>query len=201
MSNYEQQYYILSSARVNGIPFLGPDENTAERNFSFERQPVGSAPLVFGNKEKERYRAEGVKDVVSAILFHGNNLVVRTSIRDALLDLNVPNMCMHPAIFVDDGDKWHEGYWYVTFTELFDCWDRNLSDASTSFVETEGERRYDVYEYVFDKELMDNTPLNTRLFFKMGGTIGAFVFCHESIAGIFRREVPMGARLVLAEEY
>jgi hypothetical protein len=56
-------------------------------------------------------------------------------------------------------------------------------------------------EYVFDKNVLDNTPLAQRLLFKMGGTVGAFVFCHESIAGIFRRETPSGARLVLASEY
>ncbi|MEJ7807501.1 MAG: hypothetical protein WKG03_16450 [Telluria sp.] len=108
---------------------------------------------------------------------------------------------MHPAIYIDDRDNWHEDYWYLTFTELFDCWDRQLSDTSTSCIEAGGEKIYDVYEYVLDKDLLDKTPLEKRLLFQMGGTVDAFVFCHESIAGLFRRDMPNGARLVLASDY
>jgi hypothetical protein len=201
MSDYEQQYYILRAAKGDQIPFLGPDEKTAERYFSFERQLVGSAPLVFRNMEREKNLAKRAQEVVGSILFHATNPLVNTSIRDALLELDVPNMYMHPAIYIDDRDKCHEDYWYVTFTELFDCWDRSLSDTSSSFVGTKGKECYDVYEYVLDKDLLDKTPLEKRLFFKMGGTIDAFVFCHESIARLFRRDMPNGARLVLAADY
>jgi hypothetical protein len=68
-------------------------------------------------------------------------------------------------------------------------------------VEANGEKDYDVYEYVLNKELLDKTPLEQRLLFKMGGTLEAFVFCHESIAVLFRRGMPNGARLVLASDY
>lgn len=201
MSDYEQQYYIVRAAEGRQVPYLGPDENTSEKNFSFEPQPLGAPPLVFTNMQKERNRTEGVKEAVGSILFHANNLVVCTSIRDALLDLHVAGMFMHPSIYIDDQDNWHEDYWYVTFTELFDCWDRTLSDKSTTFLETDGQKSYDVYEYLFNQEIMDKTPLKQRLLFKMGGTLEAFVFCHESIASIFRRNTPNGARLVLAADY
>ncbi len=49
MSDYTQQYYILRAEKQDKIPFLGPDENTVERDFSFEQQPVGSPPLIFKN--------------------------------------------------------------------------------------------------------------------------------------------------------
>jgi hypothetical protein len=201
MRNYEEQYYILRAAKGDQVPYLGPDENTVERNCSFERQPVGSAPLVFTNTERERNLAERVKDAVAPILFHGSNPLVSSAIRDALLAYDIPDMFMHPAIYIDDRDKWHEGYWYLTFTELFDCWGRENSDTSTSCIETNGKKHYDVYEYVLDKELLDKTPLEKRLFFQMGGAVDAFVFCHESIAGLFRRDIPNGARLVLAADY
>lgn len=201
MSDYEQQYYVLRPAKGNQVPFLGPHENTVERNCSFERQPMGSPPLVFTNTEKERNLAERVKDAVTPILFHGTNPLVSTPIRDALLALNIPDMSMHPAIYIDDRDNWHEDYWYLTFTQLFDCWDRTNSDKSTSDMEANGKKLYDVYEYVLDKELLDRTPCEKRLLFQMGGTVDAFVFCHESIAGLFRKDMPNGARLVLAADY
>ena len=201
MSDYTRQYYILRVDKKDNIPFLGPDDNTVERDYSFEEQPVGSAPLIFTNSLKERFAADRVKEFIGSILFDGNNLVVKTALRDALLALEVPNMFMHPAIYIDDRERWHEDYWFCTFTALFDCWDRTASDASTRFVEVNGEKNYDVYEYVLNKELLDKTPLEQRLLFKMGGTLEAFVFCHESIVGLFRRDMPNGARLVLAADY
>ena len=201
MSEYTQQYYILRALKQDNIPYLGPDENTLERDFSFEQQPVGSPPLIFTNSLKERFANDRVKEFIGSILFHGNNLLVKTATRDALLALDVPNMFMHPSIYIDDRDVWHEDYWYCTFTSLFDCWNRTLSDASTSFVEAGGEKLFDVYEYVLNTDLLDKTPLEKRLLFKMGGTLESFVFCHVSIAGLFRRNMPNGARLVLASDY
>jgi hypothetical protein len=201
MSDYTQQYYILRAAKQDNIPYLGPDENTVERDYSFEEQPVGSPPLIFTNSLKERFAADRIKEFVGSVLFDGNNLVVKTSIRDALLDLQVPDLFMHPAIYIDDRDKWHEDYWYCTFTSLFDCWDRTLSDTSTNYMGTDDAKRFSVYEYVLNAEILDKTPLEKRLLFKMGGTVDAYVFCHESIAGLFRRDMPNGARLVLAADY
>lgn len=173
-----------------------------EKELQFRTSTYGiSPPLVFKNTEKEGNLAERVKDAVTPLLFHGSNPLVSSTISDALLALNIPNMFMHPAIYIDDRGKGHEDYWYLTFTELFDCWDRANSEASTSHVETNGKKLYDVYEYVLDMELLDRTPLEKRLLFQMGGTVDAFVFCHESIAGLFRRDIPNGARLVLAADY
>lgn len=201
MSDYEQQYYILSRPDRDNVPYLTPDMNTAERRFSFERQPVGSPPLVFKNGWRERNLAEGVKDVIKPILFHGTNLVVDSAIRDALLELDVPGMYMHPAIYMDDRDQWHEDYWYVTFTELFDCWDRTTSETSPVYSKAKPDKDYEVVVYGLDGDLLDKTPLETRLLFKMGGTATGNVFCHESVARIFRRDLPNGAELTLVEDY
>jgi hypothetical protein len=201
MIDYAAQYYILRKPTEDSAPFLVPDEDTVDRTLGYEAQPVGSPPLIFSNAWKERNLSKKIKEVVTPILFHANDLVVSTPIREALLYLKLPHVHMHPAIYIDDRDTWHEDYWYVTFSKLFDCWDRESSDTSKNFVESDGERRYDVYEYVLNEALLDATPLEERLLFQMGGTITAFVFCHESIVKLFRRDGPIGARLVLASEY
>lgn len=201
MSDYEQQYYILTRPNKDNIPYLTPDMNTAAREFSYERQPVGSPPLVFINGWKDRNLAEGVKDSVKPILFHGTDLVVNTAIRDSLLEFTVPDMHMHPAIYIDDRNDWHEDYWYLTFTKLFDCWDRSKSETSPAYSKAKHDKDYEVIVYEFDKDLLDKTPLENRLLFKMGGTRTAPVFCHESIAGIFRRDLPNGAKLTLVADY
>ena len=61
------------------------------------------------------------------ILFDGSNLVVNDFIRENLLNYDMPNIFMHPAVYIHDDDKWYENYWYITFTEQFDCWDRKKS--------------------------------------------------------------------------
>jgi len=200
MTDYAAQYYILR--RADAVPYLAPDGDSVDRSLSEAPQPPGSPPLVFSNAFKERDRARRIKEVVPPVLFHGNDLVVNSSIRAALLELGLADVHLHPAIYIDDLDKWHEDYWHITFSRTFDCWDRNLSDVSEKFVESGGgERRYDVYEYVLDEALLDKTPLKERLLFQMGGTIDGFVFCHASIVQIFRRDAPSGAQLLLSAGY
>lgn len=201
MTDYTAQYYILRSSDGDSVPYLSADPDTLRRTSRYAPHAVGSSPLVFRNGWKERNRKGSVKDVVTHILFYATNLVVRTPIREALLELQLPHVHTHPAIYIDDRDTWHEDYWYVTFSKLFHCWDRSLSDTSKNFVESDGQRRYDVYEYVLDEALLDRTPLEERLLFQMGGTISEFVFCHESIVKLFRQGRPNGAHLVLASEY
>lgn len=201
MSDYEQQYFILTERDEDSVPFLTPDKNTADRRFSFERQRVGSPPLIFTNGWRDRNLSKGIKDSVKPILFHGNNVVVSSPIRESLLGIDVPGMYMHPAIYIDDRDQWHEEYWYLTFTELFDCWDRNTSTTSPPYTTADPTKRYEIITYGLDKDVLDKTPLEKRLLFKMGGTGAGYVFCHESIAGLFRRDLPNGAKLTLVEDY
>lgn len=201
MTDYTAQYYILRSLDGDRVPFLSADPDTLNRTSNYAPQSPGAPPLIFSNGWKERNRAEGASDVATPILFYATNPVVRTPLRNALMNLHLPHLHMHPAIYVDDRDTCHKDYWYLTFTKLFDCWDRTLSDASKKFVESGGQRRYDVYEYVLDAVLLDKTPLNERLLFQMGGTISEFVFCHQSIANLFLQDQPNGAKLVLASDY
>lgn len=201
MTDYAAQYYILRRADNDALPYLEPDEDSVDRSLREEPQPLGSPPLMFSNALKERNRVKRIQEVITPVLFHGNDLVVKNSIREALLELDLADVHLHPAVYIDDRDKWHEDYWHITFSRNFDCWDRNQSDVSENFVESDGERRYDVYEYVLDKDFLDKTPLQERLLFQMDGTIEGFVFCHESIVKIFRRETPPGAQILLSTDY
>lgn len=201
MTDYTAQYFILRRPDGDSVPYLKADPDTLRRTSSYQPHAVGAPPLVFSNGWKERNGEEGVKEEVTPILFYATNPVVHTPLREALLDLQLPYVHMHPAVYIDDRDTWHEDYWYVTFSKLFDCWDRALSDISENFVESNGERRYDVYEYVLNEELLDKTPLEQRLLFQMGGTISEFVFCHESIVKLFQKERPNGAQIIAAADF
>ena len=116
MTDYNQDYFFIRSDNVNNtrLPSLVPDTNTGERRFHYEPEPTGSAPLIFSNGWKEEFRRRGVRDDLTDILFDGNNFMVR----ERLLQYEIPNLHIHPAIYIDDRDEWHEDYWYLTFSEL-----------------------------------------------------------------------------------
>eukprot|EP01034_Spumella_vulgaris_P044089 gene44089-54789_t len=104
-----------------------PDENTEDRRFRFEMQQPGSAPLVFHNTWKEENLRKGIRSLSPAVLFEGDDLVVSTAIRQSLLLADIPDLAMHPVVYIDDQGEWHEDYWFLTFTKWLDCWDRNAS--------------------------------------------------------------------------
>ncbi|NVM79947.1 hypothetical protein FHW83_005789 [Duganella sp. SG902] len=135
------------------------------------------------------------------ILFDGADLLVRSHICEALVALDLPALYLHLAVFIDAYKNCHEDYWFLTFPERFDCWDREKSDFEDEPVELGGFRLYGVYTYALDAAVLDNIPLNQRLLFKMGGVLGAYIVCHQDIAAIFRGDGESGARLVSIPDY
>lgn len=152
------------------LPSLTPDENTEDRPFTYEKQLVGTPPLVFFNGGLEYAKKLGIHSLKEppAILFHGSNPVVRSDLREKLLSYDIPNLHMHPTVYIHDDGKWHENLWYMAFTDQFDCWDRQHSTYEPEPLEMGGYKLFSVYIYSLDEELLDKTPLEQRLLFKMG---------------------------------
>ncbi|MET3134304.1 hypothetical protein AAKU55_004599 [Oxalobacteraceae bacterium GrIS 1.11] len=202
MNDYDKQYYFITIPKNSDhLPSLSPDLNTEDRRFRFEAQPLSSAPLVFHNGLKENNKKKNIQDIAADFLFDGSNFMVRSKVREALLDYDIPHLDMHPAIYIDDRDNWHEDYWYLTFTERFDCWDRTNSTYEDDPVEMGGFKLYGIYTHSLDKELLDKIPLNQRLLFKLGGTLSAFIVCHESISHLFYTGDQCGSKLTLISDY
>ena len=167
--------------------------HTRNRNFEYEREPQGSAPLMFHNNYKEKYakRGVGILDPLPPILFLGDDLLVTTEIRRELLKYNIPHMYTHPSVYIHDDDEWHEDYWFCTFTERFDCWDRKASKymhETPDEGEQEEDLKYMVARFSLNDELLGNTPLEQRLLFKMGASALPMITCHESIKHLFENE-------------
>lgn len=187
MSKYDQDYFsIVKDTKDERLPELAATDNTENRQFQFARQPVGSAPLVFTNGWREDNLENKVKDTVADILFDGADFMVKSHIRERLLAYDIPHLAIHPAVYIDDREVWHEDYWYFTFTDVFDCWDRDKSNYNSKPLVVGGKKNYNVRSFSLNVELLDNTPLENRLLFKMGGTIDGHVACHKSLAPIFR---------------
>lgn len=203
MSKYDSQYFFIRKPSDRKTPFLVPDEATADRRFRFEAQAAGSAPLVFSNGWREKFKAEGVTARATDVLFAGADLVVRAAIREQLLALSVPHLSFHPVVYVDDKDERHADYWYMTFDARFDCWNRAASeyDDDEAPIGLGDTALHQVYTYCLDERMLDDTPPERRLLFKMGGDLNAFVVCHESLAGIFAADGTAGAELQAVADY
>lgn len=202
MNNYDQEYFFIRSNDDNErLPYLRPDINTNERRFRNRAQPAGSAPLIFTNALKQDFRSAGKKDEAADILFESSNFVVRDHIREGLLQFEIPNMYIHPSVYIDDRDQWHEDYWFLGFTSRFDCWDRTKSTYTPEPLEIGDNEFFDMYTYSLNSKLLDETPLENRLLFQMGGTQDAMIVCHKSIAGIFRGNGKSGALLQGITDY
>lgn len=196
MSKYDKDYFfIVKDTNDERLPELAPTDSTENRQHQYMRQPVGSAPFVFTNGWREDNLENKVKDTVADILFDGADLMVRSHIRERLLSYDIPNLAMHPAVYIDDREVWHEDYWYLTFTEEFDCWDRDTSNYNPKPLVIAGEKNYNVRSFSLNVKLLDETPLADRLLFKMGATIDGYVACHKSLAPIFRGGEKNGAML------
>ena len=201
---YEDEYYFICKPKDNDqLPSLTPDKDTANRHFRFEALPLGQAPLRFFNSWKADNLAKGIKSLAPAVLFDGADLVVNDKIRERLLNYEIPNFHIYPAIYIDDKDHWHEDRWYLTFTERFDCWDRNTSDYNDKGGVHSGDQvYYNVFTYKFNEELMRKTPLEQRLLFKLGGTLDAYIVAHVSvITKLFGAPGNNGAEYIRVADY
>jgi hypothetical protein len=202
--NYDNDYFFISKPETNKtLPFLVPDKNTENINFDFEVLPFGSPPLVFHNGWKKEYKERGITTTCPDILFAGADLVVRSPIREKLLALNLPNVHLQPTVYIDDRDEWHEDYWYLTFPERLDCWDRDTSDYEQEIepIRLGGFELYQVYAYSLDGQLLDAIPAPKRMLFKMGGTLSADILCHTSLLSIFSGGGKSGAQLTPVPEF
>ena len=158
----------------------------------------------FLNGWREKRLAQGIRTKAQDVLFQGTNLVVRDRVRERLLRYRIPALHVHPSIYIDDQDEWHEDYWYLTFADRFDCWDRNASnyDKNDPPVNLGGVDYYQVYNHKFEPTLMKDTPLEQRLLFKLGGTLDADIVAHESIlTAVFGSPGDNGAAYVRVSDY
>lgn len=205
-STFDDDYLIITQPREDDkahdlLPDLGPDEDTAALNFRYEAIPVGHKPLIFKNSAKGFRDRRGMTTMKTPpdVLFDGDNPLVRSPIREKLLALNIPNLVLQPAIFIDDWGKWHEDYWYLTFLSTFHCWDRKTSDLGEK-VKVVDEYVYTIYRVGLDDAVMKATPLEQRLLFQLD-TLPGLVLAHKSVAGLFRGNGDSGALVISLADY
>ena len=198
MNAFNKEYFFILLPGDESIPRLTPDEDTVAKPYQWEVLPIGGKPLIFYNGAYDWQRDRDIipRDPPPDVLFDGADLVVIDRIADALRDWEIPNLAIQPAIYIDHKDDWHENYWFLTFTKMFDCWDRNESKYDPKPMTDP--LRYFVDVYSLNEGLLQKTPLAERRLFKMGGTSMGFIVAHQSIVDLFRVE---GVDIVLITDY
>ena len=201
MNTLNKEYFFVLQPDDERIPFLAADKDTTTKQYDWEIMPIGMKPLIFHNGIIDIQEEKKINPVnpPPEILFNGSNLVVIERIADKLADLEIPDLAIQPAIYIDHKDDWYENYWFLTFTTRFDCWDRKNSEHGSKPVGAKPSSHkvhtytidnlqpmYSVYTYSLDESVLQETPLKDRRLFKMGGTMDGFVVAHKSIVDLFR---------------
>lgn len=206
MTDVNDEYYFIDKVPMrDDIPSLSASGDTVNRDYNYARQPPFSPPLTFVNGASAYNAKRGIQSVrvPPEILFNGSNMLVKQDVRDALLNLEIPNLCMHPSVYIHDDGTWYEDYWYLAFTERFDCWDRATSDydKDSGPIRLGGFVLESVFSYSLDADLLSKTPLRERLFFQMGGVTDAPFVCHKSLFPLFHGTNGKGAELTLITDF
>jgi len=192
MGIFDKDYFFLYPTLNDRIPALTPDRDTERKRYRTEVMLFGSKPLIFYNRIWKRAKEDG--KIISTpvnpppdVLFDALDLVVCERIARKLNDMEIPNLAIQPAIFIDHKDEWHEYYWFLTFTQSFDCWDRERSTYDPEpYGQTFGATYYSVHTYSLNDKLLRETPLTHRRLFKMGGAELDMIVAHKSIVDLFR---------------
>ena len=192
MGIFDKEYFFLQMTMNSRIPDLTPDRDTARKDYRTEVMPFGSKPLIFYNMIWKQAVEKGKiistpMDPPPDVLFEADDLVVCERIARKLNDMEIPHLAIQPAIYIDHKDEWHETYWFLTFTERFDCWDREHSRYDPEpYGQLLGTTYYSVGIYSLNDKLLRETPLTHRRLFKMGGADLGMVVAHQSIVDLFR---------------
>jgi hypothetical protein len=204
MSNFDKEYYFLSSCRNEGKPSPRAFHETNEREYWKARIPPDAPPLAFYNGAKRYNRERGIESmpVPPDVMFERDNLIVRKHLRDALLERKVDGAFTHAAWYVHDDKSLHDDYHYIGFHHKLDCWDRELSEHSGQDEDADPtDCEPNVWAFRLDAQLLQRIPLNQRLLFVMGGCFVPKLVCHESLLPLFRASENSGIYATLIEDY
>jgi len=197
MTAYDECYYILQRPHGDDQVCAVADQKTANRGYHYRQLQAGESPLFFENGYRDKDKNAWP---VTNMLVTGPGFLVTNAIREKLKFLNIDNMQIYPAVYIDDADTWHENYWFVGFYEELDCWDRQRSTVDIDEDDDEDDD-VDVDKYCLDAGVLDAIAEENRLMFKMGGSSMNYIFVHQRIIDLFNECNMDGARFFKVSDF
>lgn len=198
MNDYDSEYCFISYKSTESRPILSADAETAALAYTSEALPLSSLPLKFKNGAANDKNKHIFSEEPPEILFHGSDIAVKAETFKQLTSIEIPNLALQPAIYIDQNNVHHGNYWFLTFTNKLDCWDRNKSLYAPEPLTSFNDIRYEVISYHLDKATLDSMPLTERRLFKMGATTEGWLLVHNSIASLFKKT---GVELVPIKDF
>lgn len=196
MSDFNSQYFFLRRSKDETLPRVATDIDAGP--YLLEPYTPGDKPLMFKNTALEFQLEHGIRPTETPpdFLFEGCDVLVKTTTRNELLAYEIPDLSIYPAVYVDHNDVWHEDYWFLTFLNEFDCWDRERSVYNPEPLSILNV--YNVRCFHLNEKLLRETPIENRQLFKMGGALDEMIVVHSSMADLFKGT---GATLVPISDY
>jgi hypothetical protein len=203
---FDDDYCVVTRPRQDDqdhdlLPILGPDEDTAELEYRGEVLPLGHKPLIFVNAMKDFRHRNGKTTLKTPppVLFDGDNPIVRSKVRDELLALDIPDLALQPAIFMDDWGNRHDDYWFLAFLETRRYWDASKSRLGGSILMGD-DALQTVHDFALDDARLRRVALKDRLLFQMD-SLPSIVVAHRSVASLFQGDGNSGALVIPIRDY
>lgn len=168
-NNLDNIYYLAFHKNIDSYPRVKPTNGSGDA--LFDGGVMSGPPLYFCNSYKDEGLKSGIVENIGDILFNGPHMVVSDQVKTYLDSFETRFLQIYPAVYIDNQDNWHEGYWYLNFIDQIDCWDRERSVFDPPDDPADPFDYAEVKKYSLDVDVLDRIPEDERLLFKMGGAL------------------------------
>lgn len=190
MKDINSEYYFAFRPDDDAIPILQADAGARGRKYRYSKMEMG-APLVFKNGFRDVFFSSGMREKINEIMHDAPYFIFGKRLKDELSRFDTNFLQLYPSIYIDNDDRYHEGYWFTNFYGSYD-----LIDYSKSVYDVvDGEQPGDE-EYIFEKIRLscsgfDGVHESNRLLVHER-TLG-YVLFHERLVDFILREAISGA--------
>lgn len=200
MTKYNDEYYIAFRPSGDDQVYIKPDRKTSQRKYAYKKLVSGQEPLFFSNgfKEEDKNRWP-----LTDLLVDSSGLLINEELKDNLNKYNVNGMQIYPSIYIDDGNKWHDNYWYLGLYKELNCLDLVKSKIEFfDFDEDEDEDDFlEVKQYSLDESVLDNIEESNRLIFKIANCSKSYLFFHKKIVELILKKKMSGVTFIKVSDF
>jgi len=192
MKSYDDEYFIVTYDNTSHQMHVNIHEKS--ENVVYDGQKlIISTPLFFEPSFQERHKRLGVTPQKTNVMFDGSSFIINNAIRQDMIKYDFKGMQLYPAILIETDGHWDETYWYLNIWQDLDCWDKKKSIVKPL---KQGRDISDtkVKKYYLDEDILNATPEQDRLIFRMGGEFYGYIFMHKKLVDIFVNNNHTGIR-------